>query len=202
MGEVYLAEDTRLGREVALKTLPPLFAYNVELRQRLEREAKAIAALNHPNIVTIHSVEDAGGVRFITMELVRGKPLGELIPATGWPLTRALEVAVPLADAVAAAHQHGITHRDLKPGNVMMGDDGRVKVLDFGLARLEEAGPAGASEGQIATQQLSKVGQVLGTVAWRRMRSTRSRSLATTGRSFSRCLPARPTSGPRRCGEP
>ena len=163
MGEVYLAEDTRLAREVALKTLPPLVAGNADFRERLEREAKAVAAINHPNIVTLHSVEDCGGVRFLTMELVRGKSLAELIPATGWPLNRVLDVAVPLADAVAAAHQHGITHRDLKPGNVMLGDDGRVKVLDFGLARL---GPAGAPHGEAVTHQFTQVGQVLGTVAY------------------------------------
>ncbi|HYN07754.1 MAG TPA: serine/threonine-protein kinase, partial [Vicinamibacterales bacterium] len=163
MGEVYLAEDTRLGREVALKTLPPLAASNAEFRERLEREAKAIAALNHPNIVTIHSVEDCGGVRFITMELVRGKSLAELIPAAGWPLNRVLDVAVPLADAVASAHQRGITHRDLKPGNVMVCEDGRVKVLDFGLARL---GPEGAPDAEALTRQITQVGQVLGTVSY------------------------------------
>ncbi len=163
MGEVYLAEDTRLAREVALKTLPPLVARNDEFRERLEREAKAIAAINHPNIVTIHSVEDCGGVRFITMELVRGKSLAELIQAAGWPLNRVLDVAMPLADAVASAHQYGITHRDLKPGNVMLGEDGRVKVLDFGLAKLSDrASPAG----EAVTFQATQVGQVLGTVAY------------------------------------
>ena len=162
MGEVYLAEDTRLGREVALKTLPSLLASNDEFRERLEREAKAVAAINHPNIVTIHSVEDRDGVRFITMELVRGKSLAELVPPAGLPLNRVLDVAVPLADAVASAHQHGITHRDLKPGNVMLGADGRVKVLDFGLARLGPAGVSGAETVTHATQ----AGQVLGTVAY------------------------------------
>jgi eukaryotic-like serine/threonine-protein kinase len=162
MGEVYLAEDTRLGREVALKTLPPLIAANAEFRERFEREAKAIAAINHPNIVTIHSVEDCGDVRFITMELVRGKSLAELIPPAGWPLSRVLNVAIPLVDAVASAHEQRITHRDLKPGNVMLGDDGRVKVLDFGLARL---GPSRV-DADAVTRHGTQVGQVLGTVAY------------------------------------
>ncbi len=120
MGEVYIAEDTKLSRKVALKVLPPEMAENAERRARFEREAKAVAALNHPNIVTIYSVEEAEGVHFITMELVKGKTLTELIPKKGMPLNKFFEIAIPLADAVSAAHEQGIIHRDLKPDNLMV----------------------------------------------------------------------------------
>jgi serine/threonine protein kinase len=104
-------------------------------RERFEREARAVAALNHPNIVTLHSIDQSGETPFLTMEFVDGKALNEVIPAGGMPLDRLLRIAIPLADAVGAAHQRGILHRDLKPANVMLTADGRVKVLDFGLAR-------------------------------------------------------------------
>jgi serine/threonine protein kinase len=137
MGDVYLAEDTDLDRRVALKVLPPELAGSEERRARFQREAKALAALNHPHIVTVHSVEQADGVHFITMELVRGRTLAELIPRKGFPLERFLSMAIPLAEAVSAAHEKGILHRDLKPQNVMLSDEGRLKVLDFGLAKLK-----------------------------------------------------------------
>ena len=135
MGDVYLAHDTKLDRKIALKVLPAELAESEERRVRFTREAKAIAALDHPNIVQVFSVEEAEGVHFITMELVKGKTLTELLPKKGFPLNRFLDIAIPLSDAVAAAHQEGITHRDLKPDNMMVSDDGRVKVLDFGLAK-------------------------------------------------------------------
>ena len=122
MGEVYLAKDTKLDRKIALKVLPPELAESKERRARFKREAKAVAALNHPNIVTVYSVEEDDGVHFITMELVKGKTVTELLPKTGFPLSKFFEVAIPLANAVAAAHQEGITHRDLKPDNMMVGD--------------------------------------------------------------------------------
>ena len=120
MGEVYLAEDTKLDRKIALKILPPELAESEERRARFKREAKAIASLNHANIVTVHSVEEADGVHFITMELVKGKTLAELIPKNGFPLDKFFAIVIPLADAVAAAHERAIVHRDLKPGNVMV----------------------------------------------------------------------------------
>ena len=110
MGDVYLAEDTKLDRKVALKVLPPEMATG-ERRMRFEREAKAVAALDHPNIVTIHSVEEAEGVHFITMQLVKGKTLTELIPKKGLPLNKFFEIAIPLTDAVSAAHEQDIIHR-------------------------------------------------------------------------------------------
>jgi serine/threonine protein kinase len=131
MGIVGRAFDTRLDRDVAIKFLHSSALHDPERLARFEREAKAVAALNRPNIVTIYSVEEADGCRFFTMELVRGKTLPALIPRDGLPLDRVLEVAVPLADALGAAHAAGITHRDVKPSNIMVGDDGRVKILDF-----------------------------------------------------------------------
>src|SRR5512134_1343045 len=166
MGEVYLAEDTRLGRKVALKVLAASMAADPERRGRFEREARAIAALNHPNIVTIHSVEEHEGVVFLTMELVEGKTLSELMPRQGMTLEQLLKIAIPLTDAVGAAHQRGITHRDLKPANVMVGEDGRVKVLDFGLAKLQEYTALDASTATLGSAQLTGEGKIMGTVAY------------------------------------
>ena len=135
MGEIYLAHDTRLDRQVALKILPTELALDASRRSRFAREAKAVAALNHPNIVTVHAVEEAGGLHFITMEFVKGKTLAEILPRKGFSLKQFFNIAVPLADAMAAAHQQGITHRDLKPANIMVREDGQLKVLDFGLAK-------------------------------------------------------------------
>jgi serine/threonine protein kinase len=133
MGEVYRARDTRLDRDVALKILPPDMASDPDRSARFEREARTIAALKHPNIITIHAVEEVDGVRFLAMEFVEGRTLTGAIPAGGLTMNPFLDLAIPLADAVAAAHAKGITHRDLKPDNVMIEPDGRLKVLDFGL---------------------------------------------------------------------
>ena len=162
MGEVYAAEDLRLRRKIALKVLPPAMAADPERRRRFEREAQAIAALNHPGIVTIHSVEQEQGTAFLTMELVQGKTLGESVPAGGLPLADFLAIAIPLADAVNAAHEQGILHRDLKPSNVMVTPDGRVKILDFGLAKLTEPPSAavGLPQGPLTTSD----GQIVGTL--------------------------------------
>jgi serine/threonine protein kinase/dipeptidyl aminopeptidase/acylaminoacyl peptidase len=165
MGEVYLAKDTKLDREVAVKVLPAAFSENKERLARFEREAKSVAALDHPNIVTIYSVEEAEGVHFYTMQLVKGKALSEMIPKGGLPLSKFFQVAIPLTDAVSAAHEQGIIHRDLKPDNLMVGDDGRLKILDFGLAKLKpEFSEAGASE--LPTQSATAEGRILGTVAY------------------------------------
>jgi len=166
MGEVYAAEDTKLQRRVALKRLPPDMAADPERLERFQREARAIAALNHPHVVTIYSVEEADGVQFLTMELVEGQTLGELIPEGGLPLEELLRLAVPLVDAVAAAHEHGIVHRDLKPANVMLATDGRVKVLDFGLAKLKPAAPAGAETTFLPAGSLTGQHTVVGTAAY------------------------------------
>jgi TolB-like protein len=135
MGAVFLAEDIKLHRKVALKVLPPEMAANPERLERFQREARAVAALNHPHIVTLYSVEEAEGTHFLTMELVEGTSLDQALLPDGQPLERVYEIGIALADALAAAHEKGIIHRDVKPANVMITKD-RVKVLDFGLAKL------------------------------------------------------------------
>jgi serine/threonine protein kinase len=166
MGEVYLAHDTRLGRDVALKKLLPELAADDERRTRFEREARAVAALNHPNIVTLYSIERDEDVHFIAMELVDGETLSRLIPPGGLTLARFFEIALPLTDALSVAHEHGVTHRDLKPDNVMVTANGRVKVLDFGLAKLRPR----VFDDKETTVALSDArtlrGQVLGTLAY------------------------------------
>ena len=174
IGDVYRARDTKLDRYVAIKVLPAAVADDPERLARFEREAKTVAGLNHPNIVVLHSVERHDLVGFITMELVGGCDLTERIAAGGMPLDELLDVAIPLADAVGAAHQNGITHRDLKPSNVMISDDGRVKVLDFGLATSPSRTEGGAPEAtdleetSLETElgNLTQAGRVLGTVAY------------------------------------
>ena len=167
MGDVYEASDTRLNRQVALKVLPAKMASNAEWFKRFEREAQAVAALNHPNIVTIHSVEEADDVHFIILELVGGKTLDALIPEGGLTIEQFFEIAIPLTDAIAAAHRRGIAHRDLKPTNVMVDDEGRVKVLDFGIAKLiEEDIPEDEAATQIGSEALTEEGKIVGTVAY------------------------------------
>jgi serine/threonine protein kinase len=180
MGVVYLAEDERLRRKVALKTLPPALAEDPHRLARFEREVKSVATLNHPNIVTIYSVEEAFGRRFFTMEHVEGKTLSQLIRPGGLPLDEFFKLAVPLADALAAAHAKGIQHRDLKPGNVMVNSDGRVKVLDFGLAKLREHEVTDAM-GFHPQTTLTQEGLAIGTLAY--MAPEQLRMLATDHRA-------------------
>ncbi|MEO8195670.1 MAG: protein kinase [Thermoanaerobaculia bacterium] len=180
MGIVYLAEDERLHRKVALKTLPLALAEDPQRLARFEREVKSVATLNHPNIVTIYSVEEADGKRFFTMEHIEGKTLSQLVPAGGLPLQEFLKIAVPLADALAAAHAKGIQHRDLKPGNVMVNSDGRVKVLDFGLAKLREHERTEAM-GFHPQTTLTQEGLAIGTLAY--MAPEQLRMLATDHRT-------------------
>jgi serine/threonine protein kinase len=166
MGEVYLAEDTRLGRRVALKLLPPETAEHPEKIQRFEREAQTIASLNHPGIVTLHSIEEADGRRFLTMEHVEGQTLGSSIPRDGLPVKQLLPLAIALTDAVSAAHRQGILHRDLKPENVMLTPEGRLKVLDFGLAKLWADAPDDEDRTTRETQSVTQDGRIVGTVAY------------------------------------
>ena len=135
MGQVYLADDLRLDRKVALKVLPESMTANQEFQNRLRREAKAAAALNHPGIVTLHSVEEEGGLHFLTMEYVEGDTLDRVIPARGMPIPKIFAIATALADALDAAHRNGVIHRDLKPANVKITPGGQIKILDFGLAK-------------------------------------------------------------------
>ena len=166
MGEVYVAEDTKLKRQVALKLLPEAMAADSERLQRFQREAEAIAALNHPNIVTIFSVEEDKGHHFLTMELVQGVDLSNKIPAQGMNLEQIFAVAIPVAEALAAAHEQGVVHRDLKPANIMVGDGDRVKILDFGLAKLAARMVGEGSTTQMATDSITQEGRILGTVSY------------------------------------
>jgi serine/threonine protein kinase len=185
MGEVYEADDSVLNRRVALKVLPPALASDTESRARFTREAKALAALNHPNIVVVYSVERDRGVDFITMELVKGKTLAQRLPAHGLPLDRFFDIAIPLADAVAAAHAQGIVHRDLKPSNVMVTDEGRVKVLDFGLARLSSASSAAPYSKDAPTASMTAPGVVAGTWSYMSPEQARGESVDTRSDLFS-----------------
>src|SRR2546427_6159069 len=164
MGEVYRARDTRLKRDVALKVLADASMADADRRARFEHEARTIAALDHPGIVTIHSIEEQDGIAFITMQLVQGRTLAESIPPDGLSLQRFFDIGIPLVDAVAAAHQRDVIHRDLKPSNIMLTEEGRVKVLDLGLAKLRQSISDGALT--MAPAQVTAAGQIVGTVAY------------------------------------
>jgi serine/threonine protein kinase len=170
MGEIYEAQDTELDRKVALKVLPSGVSENPDRLERFRREAKAIAALNHPNVITIHGIEEAESRRFLVMELVEGQSLDKMIPSGGLPLPAVFDIAIPMAEALAAAHARRIVHRDFKPSNVMVTPGGRVKVLDFGLAKVaEETGPPAGSEStqvETRTPPLTGEGVVLGTAPY------------------------------------
>src|SRR5579864_3509176 len=139
MGEVYQARDTRLGRDVAIKVLPEAFAHDPERLSRFQREAKTLASLNHPNIAHIYGLEENAGSSYLVMELVPGDTLADRIKRDGpYSIVEALAIAKQMAEALEAAHEKGIVHRDLKPANVKVTPDGKVKVLDFGLAKAIE----------------------------------------------------------------
>src|SRR5262249_23016469 len=147
MGEVYRARDTRLKREVALKILPDAMAHDSARRQRFEQEARAVAALDHSNIVAIYDIGSENGVLYIVTELVDGEPLS----ATKLNLRRTLDCAVQIATGLAAAHAALITHRDLKPANILLTRDGCIKILDFGLAKVSPVVSADPAEGATET---------------------------------------------------
>jgi len=166
MGVVWKAVDSKLDREVAIKILPDELASDPDRLSRFKREAKVVAGLNHPNIVTLHSVEEVEGLHFITMELVEGQTLTELLPRDGFAPGKLLEVATPLADAVSRAHRAGITHRDLKPDNIMIDNEGRLRVLDFGLAKASEPLGFGGNTQAATLDAVTEEGKILGTVAY------------------------------------
>ena len=167
MGEVYRAHDTKLGRDVALKVLPDLFADDPERLARFQREARVLASLNHPNIASIYGLEESGDTRALVLELVEGPTLAERIAQGAIPVEEALPIAKQIADALEAAHERGVIHRDLKPANVKVRDDGMVKVLDFGLAKALE-GDAGSdpSESPTLTAAATRMGVIMGTAAY------------------------------------
>ena len=168
MGEVWRARDTRLGREVAIKVLPESFAGDPERHARFEREAKLLASLNHPNVATLHALEDIGGQHLLVMELVEGEGLDERLARGPIPIQEAIPIALQIAEGLEAAHERGIVHRDLKPGNVRIRPDGAVKVLDFGLAKAWEE-PREASDlaqSPTFTACATQFGVILGTAAY------------------------------------
>src|SRR5688572_423441 len=174
MGEVYLAHDTKLGRDVAIKVLPHVFTAEPNRVASLEREARVVAALNHPHIAAIHGVEESDGVRGLVLELVEGQTLAEKLTEAaaasppGLPLKEALSVARQIADALEAAHEKGITHRDLKPGNIKITSDGVVKLLDFGIAKVVSGDGPGLdlTHAHTATAGGTGAGLVIGTAGY------------------------------------
>ncbi len=177
MGEVYRAHDLKLGRDVALKMLPSAFQSDADRLARFEREARALAALNHPNIATIYGLEEHQGIHALVLELVEGQTLAEIIESHAaasqrMPITETLAIARQIADALDTAHERGIVHRDLKPANIKVTGDGLVKVLDFGLAKAMDA--AASSSWNVADLSRSPTmaggatqsGVILGTAAY------------------------------------
>jgi serine/threonine protein kinase/Flp pilus assembly protein TadD len=170
MGVVYEAEDTRLGRRVAVKFLPPEMAQDTQLIERFQREARAASALNHPNICTIHSIEQHERQHFLVMELLEGQTLAQLIGRQPFPMDRLLPMAIQIADALESAHAKGIVHRDIKPANLWVTDRGQIKILDFGLAKMErtETPDLGKSVSQMETMggELTSPGSTVGTISY------------------------------------
>ena len=170
MGVVYEAEDTRLGRRVALKFLPTEMAQDSQLIERFQREARAASALNHPNICTIHSIEQHDRRNFLVMELLEGQTLAQLMARQPFSMDRLLPIAIQIADALESAHAKGIVHRDIKPANLWLTDRGQIKILDFGLAKIERSGIAdeGNSASQLETMagELTSPGAAMGTVSY------------------------------------
>ena len=169
MGEVYRAKDTKLGREVALKFLPKEFTRDAERLARFEREAHVLASLNHPNIAAIHDLAEDHGTHFLVLELVEGEDLAERLSRGPIPIEDALPLALQITDALEGAHEKGIVHRDLKPANVMVSPEGKVKVLDFGLAKAWEESPgsdADLTHSPTLTAHMTQAGVILGTSSY------------------------------------
>jgi serine/threonine protein kinase len=181
MGDVYQAADTRLGRNVALKFLPEAFAGDADRVARFEREARVLAALNHPNIAAIYGLEESGGRKFLIMELVPGETLAQRIARGAIPLDESLSIASQIADALEAAHESGVVHRDLKPANVKLTADGRVKVLDFGLAKMIQESSSANLSNAPTMATASTPGAILGTAAY--MSPEQARGKPTDARS-------------------
>src|SRR5258705_13585687 len=165
MGEVYLAQDKRLSRKVALKLLPASFTRDDDRLRRFEQEARSASALNHPNIITIYEITQAGSSHVIATEFVEGQTLRQRLSLTALTLPESLNIAIQVADALSAAHKAGIIHRDIKPENIMLRPDGYVKVLDFGLAKLAEQ-PGPTNEAGAADRSDLSSGLVMGTLKY------------------------------------
>ncbi len=181
MGQVWRARDTKLDRDVALKILPEAFVHDADRVARFTREAKTLAALNHPQIAGIYGLEESAGVTALVMELVPGEDLSQRIARGPMPVDEALPIARQIAEALEAAHEQGIVHRDLKPANIKVRDDGTVKVLDFGLAKAME--PPGASSASatlsptITSPAMTQAGMIFGTAAYMAPEQARGRAV-------------------------
>ena len=177
MGEVYRAHDTRLGRDVALKLLPPGFTADAERLARFTREARLLASLNHPNIGTIHGFEEAEGMRALVLELVEGDTLADRVARGPLPIPETLAIARQIADALEAAHDKGVVHRDLKPANIKITPDGVIKVLDFGLAKSDPGGASELANSPTITVGGTVAGLILGTAAYMSPEQARGRAV-------------------------
>jgi len=167
MGEVYRARDTKLGREVAIKVLPEELSRDRERLQRFEREAQLLARVNHPNIVTLHGLEGSAGQQYIVMELVEGETLADRITAGAIPPDEVVPLFSQIAEGLEAAHAKGIVHRDLKPANIKVSSGGRIKILDFGLAKAPAAKTASSNVGELPTMSRgTETGVILGTAPY------------------------------------
>jgi serine/threonine protein kinase len=168
MGEVYQAKDTKLGRDAAIKVLPEEFAQDADRVARFRREAKLLASLNHPNIAAIYGLEEEDGTNFLVMELVEGSTLDDRIKSGPIPIEEALKLGLQIAEALEAAHEKGVIHRDLKPANIKVTPDGKVKVLDFGLAKAftGEQADQNLSNSPTLSDAATQQGVILGTAAY------------------------------------
>jgi serine/threonine protein kinase len=185
MGDVYRARDSRLGRNVAVKVLPPLFAEDRERLARFEREARLLASLNHPNICTLFDVGRERETSFIAMELLEGHTLREHIGGKPLRLPQLLEIGVQIVDALAAMHQNGIVHRDIKPSNIFVTDHGQAKLLDVGLAKASALTTADSIVPTVTEQELTNAGMALGTVAYMSPEQARGEELDSRSDLFS-----------------
>ena len=184
MGIVYEAEDIRLGRHVALKFIPDHLFGDAKSLERFSREARAASQLNHPNICTIHDIEDNDGHPFIVMEKLEGDSLKQRIHGKAMDTEHLLDIAVQVADALAASHAKGIVHRDIKPGNIFLTPNGQVKILDFGLAKLAK-GAVGTSTDSSLEESLTQVGVIPGTAVYMSPEQARSEELDSRSDIFS-----------------
>jgi serine/threonine protein kinase len=186
MGEVCKGHDTRLGRDVAVKLLPAEFARDSGRRDLFDREARAVAALNHPNILALYDIGSENGLAYMVTELLEGETLALRLMSGALPWRKAAEMGAGIADGLAAAHSKGIIHRDLKPGNIFLTSDGRVKILDFGLAhRLAPEKPAAGPEGETATLMQPETGTMMGTLGYMSPEQVRGESVAAPSDIFA-----------------
>jgi eukaryotic-like serine/threonine-protein kinase len=176
MGEVYRAFDPKINREVAIKILPPALSADKDRLARFEQEAQAAGALNHPNILVIHHIDTHDGAPYIVSELLEGETLRERMGGTAQPQRKAIEYALQVAHGLAAAHDQGIVHRDLKPENIFITRDGRLKILDFGLAKLTAASDGSQSQTEVPTRRVNTdPGVVMGTIGYMSPEQLRSK---------------------------